>query len=131
MSRLRQPEASPRAAGLCADYIVGIRLGEWRSESVKPYHKEIIEARSKDTKCSNQLSRTEKKCISAINRSKKVLKKLETQTSAAKATIASTERDDSGDEVSSDEDVDNHQAGNAFGGKESVVKKKKKKGKKS
>ena len=88
---------------------------KWRSESVRPHHKEILEARSKDTTHPNQLSRTEKKRLSAINRSKKVLKKLKTKISAAKAIIASAKQDESDDEVSSDDDADIHQAGNAFG----------------
>ena len=99
---------------------------KWHSESVKPYHKEIIDARSKDK--SNQPSRSEKKRVNAVRRSKKKLKKLKKLISAAKVTIASTKRNDSSDDGSSDEEDNDSKAGNAFGGKNSVVKKKKKGG---
>ena len=100
---------------------------KWRSESVRKHHKEILEARKKDGAQDDQLTRTDKKRVSAINKSKKTLKKLKTKISAAKAIIAKAKQDESDQEVSSEDDADADQAGNAFGGRESVVKKKKKK----
>ena len=74
----------------------------------------------------DQLIRAGRKEVSSINKSKNTLKKLKTRISAARAIIAKAKRDESDEEVSSDDDSDIHQAGNAFGGRESVVKKKKK-----
>ena len=100
---------------------------KWRSESVRQHHKEILEARRKDGAHHDQLTRTDRKRVSAINKSKKTLKKLKTKISAAKAITAKAKQDESDQELSSEDDADADQAGNAFGGRESVVKKKKKK----
>ena len=92
----------------------------WRSDSVKPYHQEILNARSTDGGGSSgdgannggHNSRSHKRRIKAIKRNKKKLHKLNQQIAAAKAQLKDTSATEA-----ADSDGDN--AGNAFGGKNS------------
>ena len=93
---------------------------QWRHDSVKPYWKEILEARSKDdsNKGQNKSFNEKKRASKAIQRNKRKLKKLKIKIAAAK--ITSTEKDATEGEPGDGDD----KAGDAFGGKSSKVKNK-------
>ena len=102
-------------------FIGSYSRNQWQSDTVKPFHQEIQDARNPDGGGNkgngdggdrNQ-SRSQKRRANAIKRNKKKLKTLTAQISAAKAKLKKTGNDDSN---SREEDNNNH-AGNAFGGK--------------
>ena len=102
-------------------YIGNYDGNKWTSDSVKPFHKKIIDARKKANSNSGgeSSSRQSKRQINAIKRGKRKLKKLKAKISAAQSIIASTKtsgEDDS--DKDSDKEEDNN-TGNAFGGKRS------------
>ena len=98
---------------------------KWKSEAVKQYHEEIIQARGKDGGGSfngggNKFSRAEKRRANAIKRNNKKLKSLEAQISAAKTRLQSLkETEDTGADKTDDS---GNNAGDAFGGKRSKSK---------
>lgn len=103
-----------------ATHIGNYSNDKWSHDSVKPYRKEILEARSKnDGNMGQNKSFNEKKRVSkAIQRNKRKLKKLKIKIVAAKTT--STEKDATEGEPGDGDD----KAGDAFGGKSSKVKNK-------
>ena len=105
-------------------YIGNYDGNKWHSDAVRPYHSEITQARGKD---GNQPTRNDKKRVNAIKRSKRKLKKLKSQISAAKLKVAAAKTGgaDNGDCNCDDDDADGGaQAGNEFGGKRAAKKKK-------
>ena len=91
---------------------------KWRDDSVRPYWKQIQEARSKDggQQGRGEPSSNKKRVAKALQRKKKKLKKLKVKIAAAK--IDATKDKD----ATKDEPDDN--AGDAFGGKSSKTKNK-------
>ena len=93
---------------------------QWQSDTVKPFHQEIQDARNPDGGGNKGngggdriQSRSQKRRTNAIKRNKKKLKTLTAQISAAKTKLKKT-----GDDASdSSEEEDNNHAGNTFGGK--------------
>ena len=85
---------------------------KWQHDSVKPYHQEILTARSAD-EGGNTPSRNQKRRVNALKRNKKKLKQLNQKIAAAKATLKEATKDANKEK----EKPDN--AGDAFGGKNS------------
>ena len=99
-------------------YIGSYDKDKWQSESVKQYHQEIRDTRSKEgSKSSNNdggtgfPSRNQKRQVNAIKRNKRKLKNLEAKIAAAKQQL----KEDDDDGSSHSDDAGN--AGDAFGGK--------------
>ena len=92
---------------------------KWQDETVKQYHHKIIEARDKGEAGYVKKSRSNKRKVNAIKRNKKQLEKLQAQIAAAKIQIKKVTF---GQDLASDIDTPNNQAGNAFGGKNSKRK---------
>ena len=95
---------------------------QWLSESVKPHHDEIREARSQNNGGQIQ-SRSQKRNINAVKREKKKLKKLKAQVAATKKVIASGDVDVADDATTSNTNKHDN-AGDAFGGKRTKAKEK-------
>lgn len=95
---------------------------QWLSESVKPHHDEIREARSQNNGGQIQ-SRSQKRNINAVKREKKKLKKLKAQVAATKKVIASGDVDVPDDATTSNTGKHDN-AGDAFGGKRTKAKEK-------
>ena len=95
---------------------------QWLSESVKPHHDEIREARSQNNGGKIQ-SRSQKRNINAVKREKKKLKKLKAQVAATKKVIASGNVDVADDATISNTNKHDN-AGDAFGGKRTKAKEK-------
>jgi len=94
---------------------------KWSSESVKPYHRQIMEARKGDGK--TEPSRATKRTVSKVKRGKRQLKKLKAKISAAKAKVKAISRDESASGDESENETDNNDmAGDSFGGKRSKRK---------
>ena len=94
---------------------------KWISDTVKPYHKEIINARKEDGKSSGD-SRATKRTISKVKRSKKKLKKLTSRISAAKAKVKALSQDKERSDDDKSTDTEGNKAGDSFGGKRSKRK---------
>lgn len=101
----------------------------WHSDSVKPFHKEILEARKKDGGSGNynssNKSRADKRRTNAVKRNKRKLKKMSSQMSAMKTTISKLTKDGDGDDSDRESDKDHNHAGDSFGGKKAAKKAKK------
>ena len=103
--------------------------GRWHSDSVKPFHKEILEARKKaGGGKSTAPTRADKRRTNAVKRNKRKLKRVSSQISKMKVTIAKLTKDggDDGDASESESDQDSNHAGESFGGKNAAKKAKKK-----
>ena len=93
---------------------------KWKSDSVKPFHKQIMEARKAEN--GDHQTRSQKRRVNAIKRTNKKLKSLETKISAAKLQLE--EAVSAGKKVSFSDDKEkkdesDNDAGNSFGGKNS------------
>ena len=102
-------------------FIGNYDTNKWKSDSVKPYHKQILDARSQEGGGNNNShpSRRDKRRTNALKRSKSKIKKLKTQLqiSAAKLEKAGVTGADNDKE---DEEVgDSDKAGDSFGGRRS------------
>ena len=99
---------------------------KWASDSVKPFHKQILDARSQEGGGNQKYpSWTDKRKVNALKRSKSKIKKLKTQLKVSvakleKAGVTWADKDKEEEEV---EDSDN--AGDSFGGRKSESKLKK------
>ena len=91
---------------------------KWTSETVKPYHKEIINARKEDGKSGGD-SRAAKRNINKVKRGKRKLKKLQAKISAAKARVKALTSQDNKETSDDDKSIDTDRAGDSFGGKRS------------
>lgn len=104
-------------------YIGNYGRDKWFSESVKPYHQQIRDARQDDPAKKGSTSGN-KRQASQLNRKKKQLKKLKAKIAAAKQKVESLTN--TSDAESEPVDTDD-KAGDSFGGKNSRKKKGKKK----
>ena len=89
---------------------------KWRSDSVKPYHKQIMDARASGNH-GDQTARSQKRRINAIKRNNKKLKSLESKISAAKVQLEKSKSNQV--LLADDKDDKDYNAGNSFGGKNS------------
>ena len=89
---------------------------KWRSDSVKPYHKQIMDARASGNH-SDQTARSQKRWINAMKRNNKKLKSLESKISAAKVQLEEAKSNQVS--FADDKDDKDYNAGNSFGGKNS------------
>ena len=90
---------------------------KWQHDSVRPYHQDILTARSSE-EGGNPQSRSQKRRINALKRNKKKLKQLTQRIAAATATLQEATKDQANlkaDDISNDGDKTNN-AGNAFWG---------------
>ena len=105
-----------------------ILLTKWCSDHVKPYHNEIIQARSHDGGGSNDnnkeglQTRSSKHRVNAIKRNKNKLKKLNQKIAAAKTELESLNEEGEDKKVQFEDQV-NQNAGDSFGRKKSKKKK--------
>ena len=101
-------------------FIGSYSRNQWASDLVRPYHGEIMEARSKNGggKGSDEgaSSRNKKRRANAVKRSKRKIRKLKAQLSAARTVSAGT---CTGGEDCNSDDKSSDNAGDSFGGKRS------------
>ena len=105
-------------------YIGNYSADQWRSESVRPYHNEIIKARSNDGGGSNTdnggtQSRSQKRRVNAVKRNKNKLKKLNQKIAAAKTELESLSGKEETATKATKVHFEDQNAGDAFGGKKS------------
>ena len=109
-------------------YIGNYTAEQWHSDSVKPYHHEIIQARSNDeggsntnnnnSNSGNHQSNSHKRRVKAIKRNKNKLKKLNKKIEAAKTELESfTGKSGNTAKVAKVIQFEEQNAGDAFGGK--------------
>ena len=111
-------------------YIGSYSADQWRSDHVKPYHNEIVQAQSHDGGGSNDNNnskdgthtRSSKRRVNAIKRNKNKLKKLNQKIAAAKTELESLTEEGEDKKVQFEDQV-NQNAGDSFGGKKSKKKK--------
>ena len=89
---------------------------KWRSDSFKPYHKQIMDTRASGNH-GDQTARSQKRRINAIKRNNKKLKSLESKISAAKVQLEKSKSNQVS--LANDKDDKDYNAGNSFGGKNS------------
>ena len=99
-----------------AVFIGNYDRNKWHHDSVKPYHQEILQARSSDGG-GNAPSRGQKRRVNALKRNQKKLKRLNEKIAAAKATLQEATKDK--ETPKNDNKEKPNDAGNAFGGKNS------------
>ena len=102
-------------------YIGMYDANKWRSATVQPHHKEIIDARSRDSVPGGSpgggQSRTSKRRANAVKRGKRKIKKLQEQLQISAARIASLEN--ASEQQGDDNSNGGNNAGNEFGGRRS------------
>lgn len=104
-------------------FIGNYSADQWRSESVKPYHNEIMKARSNDgggnTDNGSSHSRSQKRRVNAIKRNKNKLKKLNQKIAAAKSVLEALPGKEEVTTKVAKVQFEDQNAGDAFGGKKS------------
>ena len=107
-------------------FIGNYSADQWRSDSVKPYHNEIMKARSNDGGGNTDNdgnggthSRSQKRRVNAIKRNKKKLKKLNQKIAAAKSELEDLPRKEETTTKVAKVHFEDQNAGDAFGGKKS------------
>jgi len=107
-------------------FIGNYSADQWHSDSVKPYHNEIMKARSNDGGGNTDNdgnggthSRSQKRRVNAIKRNKKKLKKLNQKIAAAKSELEDLPRKEETTTKVAKVHFEDQNAGDAFGGKKS------------